>query len=184
MKRLPGRRSEEDELGTNCVASQQMISCTLSDFRNAVKTYSMSEKWRCKMTGSGSYRCRRSRRERRGLSCALIFRTIIRRCHGCWSVSVWGVYACARWLAMCLSWRAFACAMWRRRGLLLHWSLLRCATIIVGTAVVNIAQFVRGGDACFFRWAPHHRASAWSSREEARVTDRKLLITHESKQSR
>ena len=36
---------------------------------------------------------------------------------------------------------------------MLHWSLLRCATIIVGTAVVNIAQFVRGGDACFFRWA-------------------------------
>jgi hypothetical protein len=104
------------------------------------------------MAGIVAYWRWRSSRERRGLRCALVVGVVVNHRHWRWYVSVRRFYACARWLAMCLGWRLFAQAMWRR-GLLLHSCALRRVNIATGAAVTGVAQFlVRCRSMCVIRW--------------------------------
>ena len=104
------------------------------------------------MAGDISNGRRRICRERRRLGRALILRAVVGRSHWRWYVSVWCFYACARRLAMCLSWRLFARAVWRRCGLLLHLSASCRFNIVTGAAVVGIIQVVGSRYARIFRW--------------------------------
>lgn len=130
LNRLPGRRSEDEETGKNLSLVSKCRLGIFSPCATGVYTYSVSREGRSKMTRDISHRCWCGRRERRGLRRPLVLGAIVGRCHRCWDISVGRLYACARWLAMCLGWRLIACAMWRRRGLLLYRWVLRKADII------------------------------------------------------
>jgi hypothetical protein len=76
-----------------------------------------------------------SRRERRGLRGALVFGVVVRHRHRRRNVSVWFLYAGTRWLAVCLTRRLFAAAMWRRRGQSMCGKAPRRVDIVAGAAV-------------------------------------------------
>lgn len=116
LNRLPGRRSEEDVTGRNCVAISNHRLSHQSAHASYRITYSMGRKWRSEMAGDVSNGRWCSRGERRSLRGALVFGAVVCRRHGRGDVSVRFLYAGTRWLAVCLGRRLFAGAMWWWRG--------------------------------------------------------------------
>jgi hypothetical protein len=175
LKRLPGRSSEDDEFGRNCVGHQQGAACI--QWRT---THSVGGKGPSQLRGRKRQRCRGRRGEGRGLRSALVVGAIIDGRHGGGDVPGWGVHVGGRRLGVGLGrWQGGLA----RGSMLVTMVMVMVMIILVGAVVAGGVEGVGarivgragrvGGPALVLGWRHGRlmgRGHDPGGRDEARVT--------------